>query len=188
MRTKDENKIKAIKTAVIDLCQADGFTNLTTAKVAKRAGVSPATIYLYYQGKTDLLSRLYEEVKDDLQKGLAGAIAQAGPETAAQIRAMLNYSITQVQQHPKESHFSAALWTNQELLDDQARAHGNTEAGPLMALYQQIQADPAFIDAPAAVIATFSSVPSMLLQTANSPVSTAMLQQTVDLVLKALQK
>lgn len=76
MRTKDENKIKAIKDAVIALCEADGFTNLTTAKVAKRAGVSPATIYLYYQDKTDLLSRLYEEVKDDLHKALLVSLLQ----------------------------------------------------------------------------------------------------------------
>ena len=31
MRTRDENKVKAIKAAVIALSEADGFTNLTTA-------------------------------------------------------------------------------------------------------------------------------------------------------------
>ncbi|MCI1136590.1 TetR/AcrR family transcriptional regulator [Enterococcus gallinarum] len=47
---------------------------MTTAKIAKNAGVSPATIYLYYQDKTDLLSRLYEEVKTNLHDGLEKVI------------------------------------------------------------------------------------------------------------------
>lgn len=188
MRTKDENKIKAIKEAVIALCEADGFTNLTTAKVAKRAGVSPATIYLYYQDKTDLLSRLYEEVKDDLHKGLAGAIAAAGDDVEAQVRAMLRYSITQTQQYPKESHFVSALWTNQELLDDAARAYGQTAAGPLVKLYQQIAASPDFIDAPEVIVASFATVPQLVLQTANESVDASVIEQTIDIVIKALKR
>lgn len=187
MRTKDENKIKAIKDAVIALCEADGFTNLTTAKVAKRAGVSPATIYLYYQDKTDLLSRLYEEVKDDLHKGLAGVIAAAGDDVESQVRAMLRYSITQNQQHPKESHFVSALWTNQELLDDAARAYGQTTAGPLAKLYQRITDSPDFIDAPGVIVASIATVPQLVLQTANTVVDEATINQSIELVIKALK-
>lgn len=188
MRTKDENKVKAIKTAVIDLCQTTGLTNLTTAKVAKQAGVSPATIYLYYQDKTDLLSRLYEEVKDDLHRGLAGAVAAVGDDLTDQLRAVLRYSITQAQQFPREANFTATLWTNQELLDDQARAYGNTPAGPLLTIYQQLQASPNFINTSDTVWAAFLSVPTTILQTNDQPVDPAILDQTIELVIKALKK
>ncbi|WP_125710420.1 TetR/AcrR family transcriptional regulator [Lacticaseibacillus porcinae] len=188
MRTKDENKVKAIKEAVIALCQKDGFTNLTTAKVAKRAGVSPATIYLNYEDKTDMLSRLYEEVKADLHKGLAGVIAAAGDSVEAQIRAMLHYSIEQVQAHPQESHFVSALWTNQELLDDAARAYGQTAAGPLVKLYQRIEDSPEFIDAPEVIVASIATLPTLVLQTATTSVDDATIAQTIDLVVKALKR
>lgn len=187
MRTKDENKIKAIKDAVIKLCAADGFTNLTTAKVAKTAGVSPATIYLYYKDKTDMLSRLYEEVKGELQMGVAGVIAGAGADTEAQLRAMLHFTVTQYLAKPLASHFVSALWTNQELLDDQARAFGSTESGALFKLYERIQADPAFIDAPDMVVGTLASLPTVLLQTASDDINDAMINQTIELVVKALR-
>lgn len=188
MRTKDENKVKAIKEAVITLCEKDGFTNLTTAKVAKRAGVSPATIYLNYQDKTDMLSRLYEEVKDDLHKGLAGAISAAGDNVEAQLRAMLHYSITQAEQHPQESHFVSALWTNQELLDDDARAYGRVAAGPLLKLYQHIVASPDFIDAPEVIVAAVATLPTIVLQTATTPVDDGTINQAIDLAVKALRR
>ncbi|WP_125571459.1 TetR/AcrR family transcriptional regulator [Lacticaseibacillus songhuajiangensis] len=188
MRKRDENKVKAIREAVINLCAADGFTNLTTAKVAKLAGVSPATIYLNYQDKTDMLSRLYEEVKDDLHKGLAGAIAAAGDDLEAQLRATLRFSITQAQEHPKESHFVSALWTNQELLDDAARAYGQTAAGPLLQLYQRIAAAPDFVDAPEVTVASLATVPVLILQTANAAVDDPTLNQAIDMIVKALKK
>lgn len=188
MRTKDENKVKAIKEAVIVLCQKDGFTNLTTAKVAKRAGVSPATIYLNYQDKTDMLSRLYEEVKDDLHKGLAGVIAAAGDDVEAQLRAMLHFSVTQAQQNPMEFHFVSALWTNQELLDDAARAYGQVAAGPLVKLYQQIAASPDFIDAPEIIVAAVASLPTIVLRTAVTTVDEATIDQAIDVVVKSLKR
>ena len=43
----DEQKKLKIKAAVMTLVDQDGLTNLTTAKVAKTAGVSPATLYIY---------------------------------------------------------------------------------------------------------------------------------------------
>ncbi|WP_461240131.1 TetR/AcrR family transcriptional regulator [Paucilactobacillus sp. N302-9] len=188
MRTKDENKRKAIKDAVIDLCQTDGFTNLTTAKVAKHAGVSPATIYLNYQDKTDMLSRLYEEVKGDLHKGLAGIITAAGNDVEAQLRAMLHYSITQAQKYPKESHFISALWTNQELLDSTARAYGQVAAGPLVKLYQRITSAPDFIDAPEVIMESFATVPLLVMQTANKKVDAVTINQSIDIVVKALKR
>lgn len=188
MRTKDENKTKAIKAAVIAISQEDGFTNLTTAKVAKRAGVSPATIYLNYKDKTDMLSRLYEEVKDDLHQGVAEAIASAGDDIEAQLRAALHFSVAQTLAHPREAHFVSALWTNQELLDEAARAYGQTTAGPLAKLFQRLNASPDFTDAPAVIVAAVASLPTTVLQTAIGPVAQATIEQTIGVAVKALKR
>ncbi|MFC6176699.1 TetR/AcrR family transcriptional regulator [Companilactobacillus huachuanensis] len=187
MRTKDEKKVKAIRDAVIELSQADGFTNLTTANVAKKAGVSPATIYWYYKDKTDLLSRLYEEVKKELHSGLTEEMEKVGTDLTSQLTAMLHFTITQAQKFPKESHFVTALWTNQELLDVQAQEFGKQETDALLILYKKIQTDSDFIDASQAVLSTFCSVPSVLLQTMND-VNEEEINQTVELVVKTLRK
>lgn len=187
MRTKDENKVIAIRQAVIDLSQTDGFTNLTTANVAKKAGVSPATIYLYYKDKTDLLSRLYEEVKNDLHEGLATEIKAAGSDLTAQLASMLRFSVSQAKKFPKESHFVSALWTNQELLDEQAQAFGKQEAGPLLILFKNIQSDVDFVDATPAILSTFCSMPTVLMQTTGDT-SDQEIEQTIALVIKAVKK
>ncbi|BDZ30924.1 TetR/AcrR family transcriptional regulator [Lactiplantibacillus sp. WILCCON 0030] len=187
MRTRDEKKVKAIRDAVIELSQADGFTNLTTAKVAKKAGVSPATIYWYYTDKTDLLSRLYEAVKNELHSGLTAEIKKSGTDLTAQLIAMLTFTIIQAKKFPKESHFVSALWTNQELLDEQARKFGEQETASLLILYKKIQADSDFIDAPQAVLSAFCSVPSLLLQTVDDA-NEEEINQTIQLVVKTLKK
>ena len=55
MRTKDEGKQDAIIKATIKLVNEIGFVSSSVAKIAKEANVSPATIYVYYQNKEDLL-------------------------------------------------------------------------------------------------------------------------------------
>lgn len=101
---------------------------------------------------------------------------------------MLRYSITQTQQHPKESHFVSTLWTNQELLDDAARAYGQTTAGPLAKLYQRITDSPDFIDAPEVIVASIATVPQLVLQTANTVVDEATINQSIELVIKTLKR
>src|SRR4051812_22111894 len=39
-----------------------GFDGLSMQKLATAAGVSPATIYIYFQDRDDLLMQLFEEV------------------------------------------------------------------------------------------------------------------------------
>ncbi|NML21879.1 TetR/AcrR family transcriptional regulator [Pseudoflavitalea sp. G-6-1-2] len=58
MRTRDENKIAAIKEKAIELMVSDGLDGFSIQKLAKAAGVSPATIYIYYKDKEDLIVQL----------------------------------------------------------------------------------------------------------------------------------
>ena len=64
MRQRDENKISALSKAAIDLVAEQGIINLSINKMAKRAGVSVATAYVYYDNKADLLGKLFQQVQN----------------------------------------------------------------------------------------------------------------------------
>ncbi len=70
MRFKDENKQEAIIKATVKLVNEIGFSASSVAKIAKEANVSPATIYIYYQNKEDLLVSTYVEIKKNMSKVL----------------------------------------------------------------------------------------------------------------------
>lgn len=58
MRYRDENKVLAIREAAINMVARDGLENFGINRLAKAAGVSPATIYIYYKDKEDLLTTI----------------------------------------------------------------------------------------------------------------------------------
>ena len=61
MRSKDFDKQGRIKEAMIRLILRDGIDGTSMSKIAKEAGVSPATIYVYYESKEDMLSEVFRE-------------------------------------------------------------------------------------------------------------------------------
>ena len=74
MRQKDEEKKESIKQAVIKLILEQGFHGASIAKIAREAGVSPATVYIYYANKDDMLREIYEEYADQAYFYLLGTI------------------------------------------------------------------------------------------------------------------
>lgn len=61
MRNKDFDKQNRIKEAMIRLILRDGIDGTSMSKIAKEAGVSPATIYVCYESKEDMLSEVFRE-------------------------------------------------------------------------------------------------------------------------------
>lgn len=66
MRIKDENKSDAIFNATIELLNEIGFTDISMSKIAKRAGLSSSTIYVYFENKDDMLKKTYLYVKSKI--------------------------------------------------------------------------------------------------------------------------
>lgn len=66
MRRKDDEKQKNIKEAVIKLILKEGFHGTSISKIAKEAGVSPATVYIYYENKEVMLQDIYLEYSEDI--------------------------------------------------------------------------------------------------------------------------
>ncbi len=63
MRIRDENKEHAIREKAMEMIVAEGFDGLSMQKLARAANVSPATIYIYFKNREDLLNRLYNDVQ-----------------------------------------------------------------------------------------------------------------------------
>ena len=61
---KSIDKRNALIKATIALVNNSGFHATPMSKIAKMADVSPATIYLYFENKQDLVNKTYIEVKE----------------------------------------------------------------------------------------------------------------------------
>jgi len=70
MRLKDEQKKDALFQATIKIVNEIGFAASSVSKIAREASVSPATLYVYYKNKEDLLVSTYVEIKHSLSQAL----------------------------------------------------------------------------------------------------------------------
>lgn len=77
MRIRDEKKQEALFLATIQVVNEIGFAASSVSKIAKEAGVSPATLYVYFKNKEDLLISTYVEIK----KGIGVAMLEGFDET-----------------------------------------------------------------------------------------------------------
>ena len=60
MRIRDENKEAAIREKAMEMIVKEGFDGLSMQKLAKSAGVSPATIYIYFKNREDMVQQLFK--------------------------------------------------------------------------------------------------------------------------------
>lgn len=70
MRLRDNQKLLALKKATVDVVNQVGFESSSIQKITKRAGISPATVYIYFANKEDLLISTFLEIKDTLAQTL----------------------------------------------------------------------------------------------------------------------
>ena len=64
MRTRDDAKEQTIRKKAIEMIFKEGFDGLSMQKLARAADVSPATIYLYFKNREDLLNQLYINIDE----------------------------------------------------------------------------------------------------------------------------
>lgn len=69
MRTRNQAKYDSIVEAAIRLTNELGFDGISISKIAKKANVSPATIYIYFDNKEDLLTKLYSDIREKMSHG-----------------------------------------------------------------------------------------------------------------------
>lgn len=94
MRRKDDEKVKSIKEAVIKLILQEGFQGASISKIAKIAGVSPATVYIYFENKEIMLHDIYREYSEEIFDYILDQVnpeMEGGPLIEVIIRSYYNY-------------------------------------------------------------------------------------------------
>ncbi|WP_435353139.1 TetR/AcrR family transcriptional regulator [Emticicia sp. SJ17W-69] len=68
MRIRDENKEQIVKQKALELLVSQGFEGFSMQKLARAANVSPATLYIYYKDKEDLVVSIGREISENLNR------------------------------------------------------------------------------------------------------------------------
>ena len=74
MRQRDDEKAVRIKDAVIEIILEEGFSGASISKIARRAEVSPATVYIYYENKEEMLRSIFDEYSDCLWENVISGV------------------------------------------------------------------------------------------------------------------
>jgi AcrR family transcriptional regulator len=73
MRTRDTDKEDLVRQKAIEMIVKEGLDGFSMQKLAKAASISPATLYIYYKDREDLLLKLCLTVVDEMiEVSLAG--------------------------------------------------------------------------------------------------------------------
>jgi TetR/AcrR family transcriptional repressor of multidrug resistance operon len=89
MRARDEQKEQAIRQKAMEMIVNQGFDGLSMQKLAKAAAVSPATIYIYFKDRDDLIVQLWiEQMKKMAEATLRGFDANMSFEEGLRLQWM----------------------------------------------------------------------------------------------------
>lgn len=136
MRKIDETKRKLVVQAVFDVTCEEGITNLSIGKIAKRAGVSKATVYVYFDNKTDMLGKIYLGIKRRMDDGLFEQINTSDPYQK-RLRMTLEHFANFFILYPIESDFMRSIQANPNLVDPEILKASETMAKPVRDLFNE---------------------------------------------------
>ncbi|MBV7272121.1 TetR/AcrR family transcriptional regulator [Clostridium sp. PL3] len=123
MRKKDDEKEKSIKEAVIKLILEEGFHGTSISKIAKAAGVSPATVYIYYENKETMLQDIYREYSEEIFNYLLKRVHKE-MEGQKLIEILVRSYYTYIQEHEEIFHFVDQFSNCPSLASSCSRAKG----------------------------------------------------------------
>lgn len=132
---KSEIKRQALVEATIKLVNSNGFHATPMAKIAKMAQVSPATIYLYFKNKQDLVNHVYLEVKKDFT---AHAFKTYSPALSVEDGfKTVWHRIADFKLNQCDKALFLAQCDNTPVIDETSRQEGIRHLQPLLDLWQR---------------------------------------------------
>lgn len=183
MRKRDDNKIAALDRAVIDTIVTDGFQNLSIAQIARKANVSTATPYVYYQDKKDMLGHVYLRIKE-----LFDADLYAGFDPDASVKVQFDQLLSNfahgLNRHPREAAAMGVFNAHPELLNPDDYAKGMARGKPVQDLYQRAVTEQLFTAVDPNVIISYTFAPFTQLATARFPDGAAITDAEVARMVK----
>lgn len=157
MRTKDEGKRDAVCAAAIKLITENGFEDTSISKIANEAGVSPATIYVYFENKEELLNEVYLKVRREMSAAMMADLDPAGPIEEEFRKTWFNFYSYAVE-NPVNFAFGEQF-ANSPLVNRISRDEGEGYYGPLIELFERGKREGVFKDIPLAVFSAFAFFP-----------------------------
>ena len=130
---KSIDKRNALIKATIELVNNNGFHAAAMSKIAQMANVSPATIYLYFENKQDLVNQTYIEVK---AKYTQYAFETYHEDMAVEAGFELIWKrIADFKLKECENAFFLAQCDNTPIIDEHSRQEGIKHLQPLLDLW-----------------------------------------------------
>ncbi|NRD23666.1 TetR/AcrR family transcriptional regulator [Winogradskyella litoriviva] len=132
---KSIDKRNALIKATIELVNNNGFHATPMSKIAKMANVSPATIYLYFENKQDLVNKTYIEVKAEYTKY---AFATYKDSMSVEDGFKLIWQrIADFKLKECENAMFLAQCDNTPMIDEESRQEGIKHLQPLLDLWER---------------------------------------------------
>lgn len=134
-KEKITDKRTALLNATLTLVNNHGFHNTPMSKIAQLAGVAPATIYLYFENKQDLVNKLYLEVKSDFSNcAFEGYTEELSVKKGFELIwfNIANYKLNQI----KEANFLSQC-DNSPMIEEAVRIEGLKNLQPLLDLWER---------------------------------------------------
>ena len=189
MRTLDLAKRAAICDSAVRLINRLGFHGVSIAKIAKDAGVSPASIYIYFEDKTDMLQQIYLNLKEEMV-GFVMAELNPDDDYVAKFRHLFLRQWDYFLQNT-ESFAFIEQFANSPLLTEACATAGSAHYAPLRDLVLQAQQDGVIRPMTTAVFnaLVFSPLLTLAKQHANrgQTVEAQELEQVFDMIWTGLQ-
>lgn len=132
---KSIDKRNALIKATIELVNNNGFHATPMSKIAKMANVSPATIYLYFENKQDLVNKTYVEVKAEYTKYAFATYEKTMPVEAG-FKLIWN-RIADFKLKECENAMFLAQCDNTPIIDEESRQEGIKHLQPLLDLWER---------------------------------------------------
>ncbi|WP_196891473.1 TetR/AcrR family transcriptional regulator [Aureivirga marina] len=136
-REKCEKKREALLNATLQLINNQGFHDAPMSKIAKLAGVSVGTTYIYFENKQDLVNKLYLEMKANLS-----SYAFDGYSEKMSVKegfALIWKNIVQYKMTFREQANFLAQCDNSPMIDKESRMEGLKHIEPLLKLWEKGQ-------------------------------------------------
>ncbi len=132
---KSIDKRNALIKATIELVNNNGFHATPMSKIAKMANVSPATIYLYFENKQDLVNKTYLQVKEAYTK-YAFETYQTNLSVEEGFK-LIWYRIADFKLKECENAMFLAQCDNTPMIDEPSRQEGIKHLQPLLDLWER---------------------------------------------------
>jgi AcrR family transcriptional regulator len=153
-RSRSPERRDAILSAATRVIAAQGL-GAATAVIAKEAGVSNGSLFLYFDTKATLFNELYAELKTEM-----GATALAGLPADAEPRVQLLHMWTQwlrwATANPERRRALAQLTVAEEIIEESHLAVGEAQRG-MAEVLERCRANGPMRDAPLGFVLTLAN-------------------------------